>query len=362
MSSPSIQVFTGGDRFATITPDDHGGILWVASTVCAIYVLLCLGLRMYVKREFYGLDDLLALLATVVAEAQYIAIFFGLSDGLGRNDANFSTFQIEKIGRSILFSEVFFLLGLLLAKVSVILLIRRLFSPDMRPHIVACDTTLVVIRWQAIGALDAFTEFLIFGMAVLVVWRVQMKHSRKARVVMAFIPRLPVIVFAVLHIQRTMDFTTKPKPSVSIVAPLVYQQIELCYSLISCTIPNLGGYLLKFNTGMGITLGYVSEPYGSSREAGGSESLQLSSLKSNLKNDRAQARVPSQQSKYGFLRPEQYEYRAYVRSTINSLEVNSVENEIDDRSVSSDGERPVQSIHSHDMIIRRDIRYSVQRE
>lgn len=65
MSGPGIQLFTGGDRFTTITPDDHGGILWVASIICAIYVFLSMGLRAYVKREFYGLDDLVALVATV---------------------------------------------------------------------------------------------------------------------------------------------------------------------------------------------------------------------------------------------------------------------------------------------------------
>ncbi|KAM5469157.1 hypothetical protein MauCBS54593_004509 [Microsporum audouinii] len=377
MSGPGIQLFTGGDRFTTITPDDHGGILWVASIICAIYVFLSMGLRAYVKREFYGLDDLVALVATFIAEAQYIAIFFGLSDGLGKYDGNFGKSHIRRIGRSLLLSEVFFLLGLLLAKVSLILLIRRLFSPDMRTHILTCDATLVlsilwgvgsmlgalincspaglmafvngtcsdiVLRWQAIGALDAFTELIIFGVAISVVWGIQMTPSRKARVLMAFIPRLPIIIFTILHIERTMGFTKKPKPSVSIVAPLVYQQIELCYSLVSCTIPNLGGYLLKFNTGMGITLGYVSEPYGSSREAGGSDSVQLSSLKSIQKDNKPPASDPSKPSKYCFLRPEQYEYRAYVRSAVNSLEMNSSDGEVDDRSLSSRGG---QSVFSH---------------
>ncbi|KAK2877815.1 hypothetical protein FQN49_001172 [Arthroderma sp. PD_2] len=353
-----------------------------------------MGLRIYVKREYYGFDDLSALLATIVAEAQCIAIFFGLSYGLGQKDAGFDTSRIEKIGRSILFSEVFFLLGLLLAKVSVVLLIRRLFSPDMRTHILACNATLgvcilwgvgsllgalinctpvsmmgftrgcsnMVVRWQVIGALDAFTELLIFGMAILVVWGIQMGSSRKARVLMAFVPRLVVVVFTALHLQRTTEFTTKSHPSISIVAPLVYQQIELCYSLISCTIPNLGGYLLKFNTGMGITLGYATQPYGSSRNAGGSESLQLSSLKSIPKNDQPPAAVPSHPSKFGFLRPEKYEYRAYVRSTVNSLEINSGGNDVDNQSVSSYGGLSVQSIHSQDMIIRRDFRYSVRRD
>ncbi|EFQ99092.1 hypothetical protein MGYG_02106 [Nannizzia gypsea CBS 118893] len=394
-SHGGIQPFTGGDRFTTVTPDNHGGILWVASIICAIYVILSMGLRAHVKREFYGLDDLIALVATVIAEAQYISIFFGLSDGLGRNNEDFEAARIQRIGRTLLLSGVFFLLGLLLAKVSLILLIRRLFSPDMRMHIMACDAVLamsilwgigsilgalincsptgmmafndgackdIVLRWQIIGTLDAFTELVIFGVALSVVWGIQMRASRKGRVLMAFIPRLPIIVFALLHIERTTSFSKKPKPSVSIVAPLIYQQIELCYSLVSCTIPNLGGYLLKFHTGMGITLGYVSEPYGSSREVGGSKSVQLSSLKSIANSDKQKTPAAGESSKCGFLRPEQYEYRAYVRSAVNSLEINSGDGENDNQSFSSQGNQSVLSIHSHDMIIRRDFRYSVRHD
>ncbi|GBF61581.1 hypothetical protein TMEN_4085 [Trichophyton mentagrophytes] len=394
-SHVDLQLFTGGDRFTTVTPDDHGGILWVASIICAIYVVLSMGLRAYVKREFYGLDDLIALFATLFAEAQYISIFFGLSDGLGKNDEIFGMVHIRRIGRALVLGEVFFLLGLLLAKVSLILLIRRLFSPDMRPHIMTCDAVVllsvlwgvgsmlgalincsptgmmafihgackdIVLRWQVIGILDAFTELVIFGVAISVIWGIQMSASRKARVLMAFMPRLPVIVFTLLHVERITTFSRKSKPSVSIVAPLVYQQIELCYSLVSCTIPNLGGYLLKFHTGMGITLGYVSEPYGSSPDAEGSKSVQLSSLKSVPDGDRQTGPTLSEPSKCGFLRPEQYEYRAYVRSAVNSLEINSGHGDNDGHSLSSQGNQSVLSIHSHDMIIRRDLRYSVRHD
>ncbi|EFE39030.1 hypothetical protein TRV_06304 [Trichophyton verrucosum HKI 0517] len=148
-----LQLFTGGDRFTTVTPDDHGGILWVASIICAIYVVLSMGLRAYVKREFYGLDDLIALFATLIAEAQYISIFFGLSDGLGKNDESFGMVHIRRIGRSLALSEVFFLLGLLLAKVSLILLIRRLFSPDMRSHIMTCDAVLLLSILWGVGSM-----------------------------------------------------------------------------------------------------------------------------------------------------------------------------------------------------------------
>lgn len=66
MSSASgLQPFLGGDRFATITPNDHGGVVWVASILCAIFSLSTFFLRCYTKRKYFGLDDWLAAAATV---------------------------------------------------------------------------------------------------------------------------------------------------------------------------------------------------------------------------------------------------------------------------------------------------------
>ena len=54
-----------GDRFATITPDDYGGVVWIASILCAVYVFGTALLRFWVKRKFVGLDDWFAAAATV---------------------------------------------------------------------------------------------------------------------------------------------------------------------------------------------------------------------------------------------------------------------------------------------------------
>ncbi len=54
-----------GPRFATVTEDDYGGAVWTVSILCAIYAVLTLTLRGYVKRKSWGLDDWLATAATV---------------------------------------------------------------------------------------------------------------------------------------------------------------------------------------------------------------------------------------------------------------------------------------------------------
>jgi hypothetical protein len=64
MSSPQAPLPTG-DRFSTYTPDDHGGVIWTTSLICAVYTTLTFLLRGYIKRKAYGLDDLVFAVATV---------------------------------------------------------------------------------------------------------------------------------------------------------------------------------------------------------------------------------------------------------------------------------------------------------
>lgn len=72
MSVPGVVPFRGGDRFAIITPDDHGGLIWIASLLGAIFTMLTFFLRYFVKRNYRGLDDWVALAATVSLLASQI--------------------------------------------------------------------------------------------------------------------------------------------------------------------------------------------------------------------------------------------------------------------------------------------------
>ena len=54
-----------GPRFATVTDDDHGGVVGPVSNLCGIYSELTKALRGYIKRRTWGLDDWLAVAATV---------------------------------------------------------------------------------------------------------------------------------------------------------------------------------------------------------------------------------------------------------------------------------------------------------
>jgi hypothetical protein len=59
--------FTGGERFTTITPDDHGGYVYIATFMAMTYSTLTFITRCLVKRRMFGLDDW----AVVVAQVHF---------------------------------------------------------------------------------------------------------------------------------------------------------------------------------------------------------------------------------------------------------------------------------------------------
>lgn len=54
-----------GNHFSTYTSNDHEGTIWTACLLSVIYSVFTLGLWCYIKRVDFGLDDWLAVAATV---------------------------------------------------------------------------------------------------------------------------------------------------------------------------------------------------------------------------------------------------------------------------------------------------------
>jgi hypothetical protein len=74
------------------------------------------------------------------------------------------------------------------------------------------------------------------------------------------------------------DYVHSATPSLDIVPVLVCQQVELCWSLISATIPALGSFVKSFNSGFGLTIDPdATTRYGSRRYAAGG-GFELSSM------------------------------------------------------------------------------------
>lgn len=124
-SAPSITPLSlppTADRFSAITQDDQAGYLWIATLLAAIYAILSILVRSYVKRDCFGKDDLVCVAATVRAHSPatkaylndhqvlgtsaFVAIFVGLGHGLGKSSSMVDATQLQDIGevRSIIVS------------------------------------------------------------------------------------------------------------------------------------------------------------------------------------------------------------------------------------------------------------------
>jgi purine-cytosine permease-like protein len=61
----------GGNRFATITTEDHSAWIWLAVLHLVCYSICFLGFRVIIKLHRYGLDDFLLALAYVSIAISY---------------------------------------------------------------------------------------------------------------------------------------------------------------------------------------------------------------------------------------------------------------------------------------------------
>ena len=79
-----------------------------------------------------------------------------------------------------------------------------------------------------------------------------------------------VAALAILRIYLVGRYVHSATPGLDIVPVLVCQQVELCWSLISATIPALKSFVKSFNSGFGLTFDpdattrYGSRGYGAS--------------------------------------------------------------------------------------------------
>ncbi|KAF2215225.1 hypothetical protein CERZMDRAFT_105064 [Cercospora zeae-maydis SCOH1-5] len=250
----------GTRYFVRITDNDHSGWLWIITVI-------------------YGYDDWALLASTVLAVGQYIAVLFGLSQGLGKATRLLSEAQIDKIERSNSAHVFLFFLAHAMSKISTALLTLRLFETG-RARSVLLSRALVIfsaiygvgsilavaincrhpstpqpdgdscpdllLRWQISLGLDVSTETLLVLVPLALLLRVLNKPSSRATVAAIFACRLVDIVFAALNLHQitilrgTSDFGT------GIIPPMMWIQAELLWSIISASLPCLKAFMRPF--------------------------------------------------------------------------------------------------------------------
>lgn len=212
-------------------------------------------------------------------------------------------------------------------------------------------------RWAFIGIYDAVLEVTIFLLSFILVWGLTMGLDPKVRVILAFIFRLPLVVlhlparhlmtdrFRLIAITLVHLFTIKwTADSVNlnfeIVPALVCEQIELGYSLISATIPNLKSFIMSFNTSMMMDIGHKLH----------SQPPSHTDLSSRLGSSSERApRLSDIESRETFIRGLRPEAELRHFASIQHME------DMDEDESAGNLDR-----ESQDRIIRRDIRWTVE--
>ncbi|KAF6530300.1 hypothetical protein HZS61_001612 [Fusarium oxysporum f. sp. conglutinans] len=268
-------------RFSPVTFNDHAGKLWIVTILSLIYTSLIALARAYIKYKMFGFDDVLFAAATVLHLAQALAVFIGLSNGLGKFNSITPPEQWGISSKCTIASVILCLLALSLAKCSVLALIHRIISSKPGKNKMVCvmlmmftglwgvgsslawlvncraGTLLTVnnvkqcpdqsARWGVITAIDILTEILTWLLVLHLSWSVNISFARKCQVVTAFSFRIPLIAISSVHLAYSQTYPSSLEPQFAVTNTLICQQVMIAWSLISATTPNLKNFLKSFS-------------------------------------------------------------------------------------------------------------------
>jgi hypothetical protein len=178
----------------------------------------------------------------------------------------------------------YFALGL--SKTATVLIVRRLFTVDMREPRRTCNiVTGIVVIWTIVSALlisvgcsaasisprslletcpgmrtrylivtitDALTDIILTVTPTYLCCRLNMGLCIKLQVLGIFGLRLPLILLSILFFKYWKHSLDNANPGIARTTPLAYQQCQLCISIIVGTIPSLKAFLQSFDTGSGV--------------------------------------------------------------------------------------------------------------
>lgn len=241
-------------------------------------------------------------------------------------------------------------------------------SPEsLAPTVPSQTCPSIVARYKVVVITDAVTDVALVLTPFLLCWDLHMSTILKFQVLAVFAFRLPLVALSGLFLKRWTYSLVAPNPGVRRTSALVFQQCELCWSLIAATIPCLKSFLRSFDTGsgvkagMGSSKGYGSSGYNGSGSRSRGESHELSSMdRSNATSSDKRKSRQSARDEDGAMRVNM---RPFAKSRPNSRlrrkKSPGPSLEVRDAAQHADGESPHSS---KELFIRRERHYEVTSE
>ncbi|KAJ0426479.1 hypothetical protein BJY00DRAFT_272262 [Aspergillus carlsbadensis] len=372
--------------FQVVDDQHHGAWIIITAALCLVLSIVSFLIRLYVRLALnppFGSDDWVFLGATAIAVIQASLVFGACSEGLGTAIVLLKDDQVDKIQRLLGVSDILYLITLFTTKCCVVGIYLRL-TPQRLHNLLSWGTlalcTLWVVpaifiltincgfnrpwrgegghckdevaRWQFIVALDIATEIILSGLAVLLLAGLQMPLKRKITIASAFFFRLPMIIFAVLHIHYLQRDIHTEDPTLDLVNAIIWAQVELHFSLIACSVFCLRPFMAAVSTNYG-TAG--DSTLGSSLDASKQKSGNSKHNNSNLAS--GPRGTGNKAVAYGVLETDFGAMKRPRAQGIKAIADDDIEL-VEQRSGASVG--TMGSDESAKMIIRKDVQYTVE--
>ncbi|KAF2713193.1 hypothetical protein K504DRAFT_530228 [Pleomassaria siparia CBS 279.74] len=290
-------------QFATVTSDDHGGIIYITAFLTFTYSALTFITRCAIKWRVFGLDDWATCVAQAISVVQFALLLASLSAGLGRSFNLLNHDQYIRMASFQYANQILFYFSLGLSKCAAVMLIQRLFPRDATKSRLICNIVIgLMVTWTVLASLmvstgcsarstaphtaagicpgiyaryltvaimDACTDVLLILVPAYLIWQLQMRTHLKLQVVSVFAFRLPLIPLSFLAVTAWHKSLHGSNPGVERASAIIFQQSELCFSLIAGTVPCVKSFIRSFDTGSGVKAGFTSNGYNSSGYARG---------------------------------------------------------------------------------------------
>ncbi|KAK5724370.1 hypothetical protein LTR15_004415 [Elasticomyces elasticus] len=261
-----------------VNDKDQGALLTVALAFCTSCSFVFLIVRLIIRQPLsvlFGRDDAAAAFATLIGLVQSMVTLHAVSRGLGRRDEDLLEGEITEVNQSIFFADLLYILVIYLAKLAVVLFFMRLSSSKVHRaycHTLAatcaifCVVSIFVLslqtpitepwdavlssarldRWIATEIMSGLVDLTIAGFPIILVKDLVMRKKMKVRIVSAIALRLILVPLAIARL-ATWPHDTPDR--LDYIPTELYLQAEMCYTIISATIPCLGAFLQSASPG-----------------------------------------------------------------------------------------------------------------
>ncbi|QDS74105.1 hypothetical protein FKW77_009728 [Venturia effusa] len=250
---------SAGTRYTTLTATDQSANIWVVSIITICVSTACFAVRAFSKSRTafkFGFDDYSLIGGWCLSIVHTALIIRSLTLGLGKDGSIVPAENVASMEKYFFASIVFGILSLYSVKISMILLIQRLFRKSMLPVWIAftilgitsgitamagcsyrhCSNFLA--RWVIVAVFDILTETVIILLPVFCIRSIQMPRAGKLKVQASFFSRLSNVLFSSLTIWSISRLELPSRSTTLIALPVVLGQLDICVSLsIASVLP-----------------------------------------------------------------------------------------------------------------------------